>query len=104
MKLYSDLFAELANAGRPLFPGNDVDDQLKRIFKYLFIITVDNTLHILLGTYHLTFRGWLQIFFQVKKIQSSNFTEKILIELKDLKYIYNLMLQFSMRNLVKYEQ
>ncbi len=25
---------ELANAGRPLFPGNDVDDQLKRIFKY----------------------------------------------------------------------
>ena len=24
---------ELANAGRPLFPGNDVDDQLKRIFK-----------------------------------------------------------------------
>ena len=27
---------ELANAGRPLFPGNDVDDQLKRIFKYPF--------------------------------------------------------------------
>lgn len=26
--------AELANAGRPLFPGNDVDDQLKRIFRY----------------------------------------------------------------------
>ena len=26
-------FSELANAGRPLFPGNDVDDQLKRIFK-----------------------------------------------------------------------
>lgn len=25
---------ELANAGRPLFPGNDVDDQLKRIFRY----------------------------------------------------------------------
>ncbi|KAF1462401.1 Cyclin-dependent-like kinase 5, partial [Pygoscelis antarcticus] len=25
------IFAELANAGRPLFPGNDVDDQLKRI-------------------------------------------------------------------------
>uniref|UniRef100_A0A8C6LUK3 Cell division protein kinase 5 n=1 Tax=Nothobranchius furzeri TaxID=105023 RepID=A0A8C6LUK3_NOTFU len=24
----------LANAGRPLFPGNDVDDQLKRIFRY----------------------------------------------------------------------
>ena len=29
------MFAELANAGRPLFPGNDVDDQLKRIFKLL---------------------------------------------------------------------
>ncbi|GCB83041.1 hypothetical protein scyTo_0023629, partial [Scyliorhinus torazame] len=25
----------LANAGRPLFPGNDVDDQLKRIFRLL---------------------------------------------------------------------
>ncbi|XP_037075117.1 cyclin-dependent-like kinase 5 isoform X2 [Pollicipes pollicipes] len=29
------IFAELANAGRPLFPGADVDDQLKRIFKLL---------------------------------------------------------------------
>ena len=29
------LLAELANAGRPLFPGSDVDDQLKRIFKLL---------------------------------------------------------------------
>ncbi|KAJ8314321.1 hypothetical protein KUTeg_008882 [Tegillarca granosa] len=29
------IFAELANAGRPLFPGNDVDDQIKRIFKLL---------------------------------------------------------------------
>lgn len=29
-------FPELANAGRPLFPGNDVDDQLKRIFRYPF--------------------------------------------------------------------
>ena len=28
-------FLELANAGRPLFPGSDVDDQLKRIFKLL---------------------------------------------------------------------
>jgi len=28
-------FTELANAGRPLFPGSDVDDQLKRIFKLL---------------------------------------------------------------------
>lgn len=29
------IFAELANAGRPLFPGSDVDDQLKRIFRML---------------------------------------------------------------------
>ncbi|XP_019714735.1 cyclin-dependent-like kinase 5 [Hippocampus comes] len=29
------LDSELANAGRPLFPGNDVDDQLKRIFRLL---------------------------------------------------------------------
>jgi len=29
------IFAELSNAGRPLFPGSDVDDQLKRIFKLL---------------------------------------------------------------------
>jgi len=29
------IFAEIANAGRPLFPGGDVDDQLKRIFKLL---------------------------------------------------------------------
>lgn len=28
-------FIELDNAGRPLFPGSDVDDQLKRIFKLL---------------------------------------------------------------------
>lgn len=28
-------YLELANAGRPLFPGSDVDDQLKRIFKML---------------------------------------------------------------------
>ncbi len=27
--------SELANAGRPLFPGSDVEDQLKRIFKLL---------------------------------------------------------------------
>ncbi|NWI08320.1 CDK5 kinase, partial [Crypturellus soui] len=32
--LIPPLPAELANAGRPLFPGNDVDDQLKRIFRY----------------------------------------------------------------------
>ena len=25
------IFAELANAGRPLFPGSDVDDQIKRV-------------------------------------------------------------------------
>ena len=29
------IFAELANAGRPLFPGVDVDDQLNRILKLL---------------------------------------------------------------------
>ncbi len=29
------IFAELANGGRPLFPGSDIDDQLKRIFKLL---------------------------------------------------------------------
>lgn len=29
------VFSELANAGRPLFPGSDVDDQVKRIFKLL---------------------------------------------------------------------
>ena len=34
------IFAELANAGRPLFPGSDVDDQLKRIFKLLGIIRI----------------------------------------------------------------
>lgn len=39
------LLPELANAGRPLFPGNDVDDQLKRIFRYpaavfLFILMI----------------------------------------------------------------
>jgi cyclin-dependent kinase 5 len=27
------IFAEIANAGKPLFPGNDVDDQLKKVFK-----------------------------------------------------------------------
>nr|CAG4638526.1 EOG090X081V [Cyclestheria hislopi] len=35
------IFAELANAGRPLFPGSDVDDQLKRIFKLLGTPTED---------------------------------------------------------------
>ncbi|CAH8448432.1 unnamed protein product [Heterobilharzia americana] len=29
------IFAEMSNAGRPLFPGYDVDDQLQRIFKLL---------------------------------------------------------------------
>ncbi len=32
---------ELANAGRPLFPGSDSDDQLKRIFKLLGTPTED---------------------------------------------------------------
>jgi len=35
------IFAELANGGRPLFPGSDVDDQLKRIFKLLGTPTDD---------------------------------------------------------------
>ncbi|XP_017785152.1 PREDICTED: cyclin-dependent-like kinase 5 [Nicrophorus vespilloides] len=35
------IFAELANAGRPLFPGSDVDDQLRRIFKLLGTPTED---------------------------------------------------------------
>ncbi|MPC14748.1 cyclin-dependent-like kinase 5 [Portunus trituberculatus] len=35
------IFAELANAGRPLFPGSDVDDQVKRIFKLLGTPTED---------------------------------------------------------------
>lgn len=29
------IFAEMSNAGKPLFPGVNVDDQLKRIFKLL---------------------------------------------------------------------
>ncbi|KAF8357144.1 cdk-5 [Pristionchus pacificus] len=29
------IFAEISNAGRPLFPGADVDDELRRIFKLL---------------------------------------------------------------------
>jgi len=29
------IFAEISNAGRPLFPGSDVEDQLKRIFRLL---------------------------------------------------------------------
>lgn len=32
--MYS-ISSELANSGRPLFPGTDVDDQLKKIFKIL---------------------------------------------------------------------
>ena len=28
----------MANGGRPLFPGSDVDEQLKRVFKYPLII------------------------------------------------------------------
>ena len=31
----------MANAGRPLFPGSDVDDQVKRIFKLLGTPTED---------------------------------------------------------------
>ena len=35
LEIFYYLLSELANAGRPLFPGSDVDDQLKRIFKLL---------------------------------------------------------------------
>lgn len=35
MWLAGCIFAELASAGWPLFPGSDVDDQLKRIFQLL---------------------------------------------------------------------
>ena len=35
------IFAELSNAGRPLFPGSTVDDQLRRIFKVLGTPTED---------------------------------------------------------------
>jgi len=35
------IFAELANAGHPLFPGSDVDDQVKRVFKLLGTPTED---------------------------------------------------------------
>uniref|UniRef100_A0A2K5DNW1 Cell division protein kinase 5 n=1 Tax=Aotus nancymaae TaxID=37293 RepID=A0A2K5DNW1_AOTNA len=46
-----DGLKELANAGRPLFPGNDVDDQLKRIFRYpsIFLLILD-PVDTLLGT------------------------------------------------------
>uniref|UniRef100_A0A8C0K0I6 mitogen-activated protein kinase n=1 Tax=Canis lupus dingo TaxID=286419 RepID=A0A8C0K0I6_CANLU len=48
------IFAELANAGRPLFPGNDVDDQLKRIFRYPsmfpFTLMILDPMDTLLGT------------------------------------------------------
>ena len=47
---------ELANAGRPLFPGSDVDDQLKRIFKLLGTPTEEtswpgNEVHCMLSCY-----------------------------------------------------
>ena len=32
------LLAEMANGGRPIFPGSDVDDQLKRIFRHVIFI------------------------------------------------------------------
>ena len=32
--------SEMANGGRPLFPGSDVDDQLRRIFKYPLLSVV----------------------------------------------------------------
>lgn len=39
------IFAELANAGRPLFPGSDVDDQIKRVghsfLDHLFLTQIE---------------------------------------------------------------
>lgn len=29
------ILLEMANGGRPLFPGSDIEDQLRRIFKLL---------------------------------------------------------------------
>ena len=37
------IFAELANAGRPLFPGSDVDDQIKRVGLF-FQLSLSNSL------------------------------------------------------------
>lgn len=36
------IISEISNAGRPLFPGADVEDQLKRIFKLLGTPTDDS--------------------------------------------------------------
>ena len=38
------IFAELANAGRPLFPGSDVDDQIKRVGLFFFTLSDYNNL------------------------------------------------------------
>lgn len=35
LKFTLHYYVEIANCGKPLFPGSDVDDQLKRIFKLL---------------------------------------------------------------------
>ena len=48
------IFAELANAGRPLFPGSDVDDQIKRVGLFfshcrILIVCLDQVFK-LLGT------------------------------------------------------
>jgi len=36
------IFAEISNSGAPLFPGSDVDDQLRKIFRVLGTPTQDN--------------------------------------------------------------
>ena len=60
------IFAELSNAGRPLFPGFDVDDQLRRIFKYFnTFLYFYNHLHVLDGC------------LRVNSIQHYNFTSNI---------------------------
>ena len=56
---------ELANAGRPLFPGSDVDDQLKRIFKLLGTPTEEtswpgNEVHCMISCYVYLFKRQYQ--------------------------------------------
>ena len=59
---------ELANAGRPLFPGSDVDDQLKRIFKLLGTPTEEtswpgNKVHSMIFCYRFCFYSNININF-----------------------------------------
>ncbi len=56
------IFAEMANNGKPLFAGSDVDDQLKRIFKLLGEPNEDTWPDVdLLPDYKVTFLSILDI-------------------------------------------